>query len=432
MRVHRLVAGILTAACFLLTVDAEAGVTIARRKKFGGRVAVSGKAPNTNFTVWMSSPSDPNDYIDTGFRINTNASGSGSVRIPNSTGGALKTGYNIKIGDSNGPNSQPAKVVTWAGGGSVYNPWNWFASLPSGPSGPHAVVLAQAVVADGMTLIETWDAGTTISLRLAPTEAKWIDMGAVIVPHGDLQASLVGVTDQVVTVQIVNDPTYATIDDLEIQGLGIDVASLGSVGVTLEWSGSSADYLDGVFVDSFAWGVTQSYEFARTSVGGPSYAYCFGDGVDPTVTTPCPCPNHGDPGHGCGNSGNAFGALLNATGTTGPDTVVLTASGEFPSALSIFLQGDANLPAGVVFGDGVRCAGGSLKRLYVKTASGGSVSAPQGGDPSITQQSANLGDPIAPGSIRYYQTYYRDPNPTFCPNPPGNTWNVTNGVVMGW
>src|SRR4029077_11024838 len=108
-------------------------------------------------------------------------------------------------------------------------------------------------------------------------------------------------------------------------------------------------------------------------------------------------------------------------GTTQPDTLVLASSGELPNALSIFLQGDAKLVNGATFGDGVRCAGGHLKRLYAKNASGGNASAPAAGDPSVSARSASLGDPIAPGSTRYYQTYYRDPNLAFCPSPQGDS-----------
>jgi hypothetical protein len=111
---------------------------------------------------------------------------------------------------------------------------------------------------------------------------------------------------------------------------------------------------------------------------------------------------------------------------------VLTSAGELPTALSIFLQGNASVGSGVVFGDGVRCVGGSLKRLYVKNASGGSVTAPEGVEPSITTQSSALGDPIAPGSMRWYQVYYRDPALTFCPPVAGNTWNVSSGLQVTW
>jgi hypothetical protein len=154
---------------------------------------------------------------------------------------------------------------------------------------------------------------------------------------------------------------------------------------------------------------------------------CFGDGSG----APCPCLNSGTTAHGCQNSAGTGGALLTATGTTSPDTVVLHASGELPSALSIFLQGNATVGP-VVYGDGLRCAGGILKRLYTGGASGGSISRPGMGDPSITARSAALGDPIPPGERRYYQVYFRDANPGFCPAPTGNTFNISNAVKVTW
>jgi hypothetical protein len=86
----------------------------------------------------------------------------------------------------------------------------------------------------------------------------------------------------------------------------------------------------------------------------------------------------------------------------------------------------------VPFGDGLRCAGGALKRLYVATASGGGVFAPAPGQPSIGVRSATLGDPLAPGAVRLYQVYYRDPNLGFCPSPQGNTFNVGNALRVVW
>jgi hypothetical protein len=80
----------------------------------------------------------------------------------------------------------------------------------------------------------------------------------------------------------------------------------------------------------------------------------------------------------------------------------------------------------------LRCVGGTLKRLYVKAASAGSVSAPQPGDPSITARSAQLGDPIAPGSSRHYQVYYRDPGLAFCTPPQGNGFNIGNALEVVW
>ncbi len=162
--------------------------------------------------------------------------------------------------------------------------------------------------------------------------------------------------------------------------------------------------------------------------GGPGTPFCFGDGIDPLVTTLCPCLNFGDPGHGCSNSVNVQGAQLSASGLTVPDTVVLTTTGELPTSSGIFLQGSATINAGVTFGEGIRCVGGTLKRLYIQSAVAGGASAPTLLDPPISVRSAALGDPIPPAATRYYQRYYRDPHPIFCPG----GFNVTNGVSIVW
>jgi hypothetical protein len=154
---------------------------------------------------------------------------------------------------------------------------------------------------------------------------------------------------------------------------------------------------------------------------------CFGDGSGAA----CPCGNSGQTRTGCQNSAGTGGSWLFASGSPNPDTIVLHAAGELPSALSIFLQGNAVISP-VVYGDGLRCAGGTLKRLYTRSASSGVVFAPHPGDPSITARSASLGVPIAPGARRYYQVFYRDPNLGFCPAPQGNTFNISNAVKINW
>jgi hypothetical protein len=161
-------------------------------------------------------------------------------------------------------------------------------------------------------------------------------------------------------------------------------------------------------------------------LGSPGIPYCFGDG---TTATACPCGNSGGAGRGCANSADATGAVLGSSGTTSPDTVVLAAAGERPTALTVFFQANASIATGVVYGDGVRCGSGNLVRLYTKNAVGGAVSAPQGAEPSVTAQSAAKGDPIAPGSTRYYFNAFRDPVIGFCPP---STFNATNGVQINW
>jgi Tol biopolymer transport system component len=159
---------------------------------------------------------------------------------------------------------------------------------------------------------------------------------------------------------------------------------------------------------------------------GPFETFCAGDG---SLATACPCANTGGPGRGCENSGGTGGALLVASGASLPDEVLLRSSGEPASALSIFLQGDASLASGVVFGDGVRCVSGTLKRLYVEHAVAGSVEAPGAGELPVHERSAQLGDALLPGVLRGYQVYYRDPDAGFCP---GATFNVSNAVRVRW
>src|SRR5262249_50653571 len=78
----------------------------------------------------------------------------------------------------------------------------------------------------------------------------------------------------------------------------------------------------------------------------PGTPFCPGDG---TLATACPCSNFGAAGRGCANSQpSSTGALLESAGTASPDSVVLTGSGEGPTALSIFLQGDASNPSGIL------------------------------------------------------------------------------------
>ena len=128
----------------------------------------------------------------------------------------------------------------------------------------------------------------------------------------------------------------------------------------------------------------------------------------------CPCSNPpAGTGRGCENSSASGGARLEASGLAylAQDTLVFTTAGENPTATTLLVQGDALAPAGVAFGHGVRCAAGALKRLYLKTAAGGAILAPDLalGDPSVSARAAQLGDVLQPGAARWYFAYYRDP-----------------------
>lgn len=158
-------------------------------------------------------------------------------------------------------------------------------------------------------------------------------------------------------------------------------------------------------------------------------SFCFGDGS----SAACPCDNPGAPGHGCQNSAFSGGAVLWATGASrlGADEVRLDASGLLPTTLAIVLQADASTrPAN--FGDGLRCIGGSLKRMYAQYAISGMISVPQPGETGIAARSNALGDPIPNGGVRHYQVLYRDPAPRFCAAPTGGSFNVSNAVSLTW
>ncbi len=160
----------------------------------------------------------------------------------------------------------------------------------------------------------------------------------------------------------------------------------------------------------------------RTVPGGSWTPYCFGDGSG----TACPCGNGGAPGHGCGNSQYAVGARLEVSAgavSTLNDTAVLRASRLPLDTPCLFFQGTTQL-AGVVFGEGLRCAGGFVTRLGVKLAVGSDAFYPAPGDPSLSVRGAV---PLE-GALRTYQVWYRDSSP-YCGT---SNYNFTNGVRVLW
>jgi len=156
--------------------------------------------------------------------------------------------------------------------------------------------------------------------------------------------------------------------------------------------------------------------------GVPSQAYCFGDGTG----TACPCGNVGAPGNGCPSSLNANGANLAASGPSSlaNDTLVLSGTG-MPNSSALYFQGTTQVGggSGAVFGDGLRCAAGSIVRLKTVMNLAGASQFPGPGDPSVSVR----GMVVAPGT-RTYQVWYRNAA-AFC-NP--ETFNLTNGVLVTW
>jgi hypothetical protein len=171
--------------------------------------------------------------------------------------------------------------------------------------------------------------------------------------------------------------------------------------------------------------------FKYDSLFDASVPFC-GPGSAGVIACPCSNPPAG-PARGCDNSSATGGASIHSSGVASlaADTLMFTTAGEKPTATSIVLQGTAMNPSGMIFGQGVRCVSGTLKRLYVRSASGGSISVPAGTDPSVSARSSTLGDTISAGSHRYYMVYYRDPI-VLGGCSALNTYNATNARDVTW
>jgi hypothetical protein len=154
---------------------------------------------------------------------------------------------------------------------------------------------------------------------------------------------------------------------------------------------------------------------------------CVGDGLQ----APCPCGNSSllAQESGCLNSQGSAGHMIDqGAAHLAADTLQLATSGLLANGLCILAQGSV-LHAPNPFGDGLFCLGGALKRMYVRNANAGALLLPGPADPSLSLRSAQLGDPLASGSVRGYQVYYRDPSTLFCT---AATFNVSNALRVEW
>jgi len=152
-------------------------------------------------------------------------------------------------------------------------------------------------------------------------------------------------------------------------------------------------------------------------------AYCFGDGSG----TPCPCGNDAPVGTGTGCLHSfGVGGRLSASGTASllGDDVVLHGSG-MPNSSALYFQGTTQSAGGLgaLFGDGLRCAAGTIVRLATKTNVGGASRYPDAGDLELSVR----GQIGAPGT-RHYQVWFRNAA-AFCQP---ETFNLTNGLTIVW
>ena len=159
--------------------------------------------------------------------------------------------------------------------------------------------------------------------------------------------------------------------------------------------------------------------------------FCFGDGSG----TACPCGNASVVGanEGCVNSLTTAGKLR-AIGVSsiGGDTLTLQGS-QVPNGPGLYFQGPLQLGStpgfGNVFGDGLRCVGGSpVIRLGIITAASNASTYPSGVTPPNNIPVSTKGF-CAAGDVRNYQLWYRDSAIGFCS---AAVFNLTNGIQITW
>lgn len=151
---------------------------------------------------------------------------------------------------------------------------------------------------------------------------------------------------------------------------------------------------------------------------------CAGDGSG----TPCPCGNSSPPGanRGCLQSFGVGGRLrTEGFASLAQDSLALVLD-DLPTTTSVLcFQGTstANGGSGAVFGDGLRCASGSVVRLGILVTSGGAARLPAIGSNPLHV----TGGITAPGT-RTYQAWFRN-SASFCTP---STFNLTNGATLAW
>lgn len=182
------------------------------------------------------------------------------------------------------------------------------------------------------------------------------------------------------------------------------------------FSGSQQTVYLNIYIWSFAQIDCNSYDLSFSLVGSNFFtSYCAGDGG----STPCPCGNTGSFGQGCANS-SGIGSKLDTAGSNYVlvDDAVFSAAGLLPGQPALLFAGENAVGGGngVMFGDGLRCAGSNVVRLGVQVPD--SQGAASWGPGFVAQQGWVAGD------TRMFQVWYRDPAGSPC----GAGFNLSSAV----
>ncbi|MCB9914880.1 MAG: hypothetical protein H6828_06975 [Planctomycetes bacterium] len=232
--------------------------------------------------------------------------------------------------------------------------------------------------------------------------------------------------------------------------LGIALADLGSTGTGIKIcafvNGSSHNYASNQFLGGLAapqdnlggdgaGNFTGLLNFDLNAFAGNQYfelgpqvpgtAYCNGDGS----SVPCPCGNNNDGSAGIagcatfsGPNCNAFaaGVTLRGTGSSSlaANDAVLQVANAQNNQPGLFFRADnaINGGGGVVFGDGLRCAGGNVVRLQIAPANASGQAS--------TSVSISAG--LVAGDVKRFQYWCRIPGCSPC----GSSFTLSNGYEI--
>lgn len=262
-------------------------------------------------------------------------------------------------------------------------------------AGPGNALLVMFDSSGGLQWSKTWGASTQLDVFGSPQL-----VGGVILAPGLTGTQVAGLTN---AVGATNNTSTSTTDP----GYAVTAISGAETNVSGNVSTSQTASIGGLFEAVVV-------EFVPCQFGTP---YCFGNGGG----TACPCMNTASAGQGCGNSSGLGGTLIaSGSASVSADNLQFSASNLLPfqPALLFGANNAINSGNGIAFGDGLRCAGGSLIRLGVQTPSGAGEAT---WGPSLLTATG-----WTAGMTRHFQAWYRDPAISPC----GSGFNLTHGVTL--
>jgi Tol biopolymer transport system component len=223
----------------------------------------------------------------------------------------------------------------------------------------------------------------------------------------------------------LRDRQLSTLRSMSVGPTGIQAPSSYNSPASISSDGTMVCFASNTLGQFFGNNSSDPMVFIRvdTTPPAPFTVLCSGNGT-------CPCLTGQDQWAGCPNSHQTYGgATITALGnpSVSNDTIQLVATGMGSGAPALFFQGTAlvNGGAGAVFGEGLRCVAGSVRRFPVRTAN---VSVSMGHGIGSDAPISVTGQVPGAGGTRYYQAWYRDAA-VFCTL---STFNLTNAISIVW